>query len=173
MHFKVIAFTALLAASISSPIQATPITYGCDTPADSFSAIEQKVQTKSFLIKGNIQPIQFRKGKYAPLAQVYLVSADGQNRFAMKVIAEYKSKSAIVALDITRNGKDDEPFPIGTVNLSEKLNFQISVTDESKINFTIGGLEGSPEVSLGDQANLNIICSTGEFIFSDLEWNNE
>jgi len=91
----------------------------------------------------------------------------------MKLIAEYKSKSAIVALDITKNGKDDEPFPIGTVNLSEKLDFQISVTDGSKINFTIDGLDGSPEVSLGDKANLNIICSTGEFIFSDLEWNDK
>ena len=173
MCLKSLASVALLAASIALPVQATPITYGCDTPADSFSAIEQKVQTRSFIIKGNIEPIQFRKGKYAPLAQIYLESSDGQNRFAMKVISQHKAKAALVSLDITRDGKRDEPFPISMVNLSEKLNFQISVTDGSKINFTIDGLDGSPELSLGDQANMSIICSTGEFIFSDLVWTDQ
>jgi len=173
MCFKVFAFVTLLAASIGMPAQANPITYGCDTPANSFSAIEQNVQMRSFSIKGKIQPIQFRKGKYAPLAQIYLQSADGQNRFAMKITSQYKAKAALVSLDITKDGKRDKPFPIGTVNLSEKLNFQISVTDGSKINFTINGIDGSPELTLGDQAEMAIICSTGEFIFSDLEWTNQ
>jgi len=62
---------------------------------------------------------------------------------------------------------------LGSVKLSKKLNFELSVTDDSKVKFNIDGLEGSPALTLGNQANLNIVCSTGDFIFHDLEWNAE
>ncbi len=172
MNFKILAATILAAATVG-PVQSTPITYGCDTPADSFSAIEQSIETKAFTIGGNVQPIQFRKGKYAPLAQIYLESADEKTRFAMKIIAEHKAKAALVVLDITDNGQESEEFPIGAVKLSEKLPFRITVTDGSKVSWKIGELEGEPTLALGNKLKLNIICSTGEFVFSDLEWTSK
>lgn len=150
---------------------ATPITYGCDTPADRFSAIEQNVDLKNFSIKTSIKPVEFRKGKYSPLAQIFLESMDEKSRWALQVIApDYKSKKAMVLLNMTVDGKTDEPFLIGNVNLGEQLPVSVTVTEGSKINFKVGDIDGNPEMKLGDQAKLNIICSTGDFVFSDLEW---
>jgi hypothetical protein len=167
-------FGAFLLSTMSVPAFASPMSYGCDTPADRFSAIEQQVGLQSFAIKGSIQPNEFRKGKYAPLAQIYLESLDGKNRWAMKIIAlGPKDKAALVFLETEQSGKKSEPFPVGAVKLGEKLPFEISVTQGSNLKFKIDGLDGSPEVSLGERANLNIICSTGDFIFSDLEWSDK
>jgi hypothetical protein len=169
-----IATSFLLMLPLSAAAFADPITYGCDTPADHFSAIEQKVSLSSFSIKGSIQPNEFRKGKYSPLAQIYLQSPDEKYKWAMQVIAlEAKAKEAFVFLDMTDNGKDSEPFPIGMVKLGEKLSFDVSITDGTKIKFKIGDMDGNPELNLGTQATLNIICSTGDFVFSDLEWSDK
>jgi hypothetical protein len=164
----------MLIAVASNPAAASPMTYGCDTPADHFSAIEQSVSLENFSIKGAIQPNEFRKGKYSPLAQIYLQSPDEKYRWAMQVIApDAKAKGAFVFLEMTDNGKASDPFPIGAVKLGEKLSFDVSVTDGKNIKFKIGELEGTPSLSLGKQVQLNIICSTGDFIFSDLEWSEK
>ncbi|MBA4305962.1 MAG: hypothetical protein C0429_04430 [Sphingopyxis sp.] len=153
---------------------ATPITYGCDTPADRFSAIEQSVNLQNFSINARIQPNEFRKGEYSPLAQIYIASVDEKNIWALKVVApSHKAKSALVFLDMTVDGKTDEPFLIGNVDLGQQLPVSISVTDGAKISFKIGEMAGTPELALGGTANLKIICSTGDFVFSDLEWTSK
>lgn len=160
-----------LSCATMTAANATPITYGCDTPADRFSAIEQSVDLKNFSIKTYIQPNEFRKGKYSPLAQIYLESMDEKSRWAVQVIApDHRSKTALVYLNMTVDGKTDEPFLIGNVNIGQRLPIEISVTDGYKINFKIGEMDGNPELKLGNQAKMNIICSTGDFVFSDLEW---
>lgn len=170
---RLFAVAFILVTPLSAPAFSAPITYGCDTPADHFSAIEQKVGLKSFVIKGSIQPKEFRKGKYQPLAQIFLQSVDSKQRWAMQVMAlEAKAKEAYVVLDMTEDGKDLEPLPIGTVKLGEKLAFDVRVAD-GKLSFRIGDMVGQPELSLGEQADLNIICSTGDFVFSDLEWSEK
>jgi hypothetical protein len=166
--------TLFLMTTMTTSAIAAPITYGCDTPADHFSAIEQQVQLKSFSIKGSIQPNEFRKGKYAPMAQIYLQSPDEKYRWAMKVIAlDAKAKNAFVFLEMTENGKVSEPFPIGSVKLGEKLSFDVSVIEGKTIKFKIGDMDGNPELNLGSESALNIICSTGDFVFADLEWSEK
>jgi hypothetical protein len=163
-----------IVASANQSAHAKPMTYGCDTPADHFSAIEQKVSLADFSIQTKIQPNEFRKGEFSPLAQIYFQSTDEKNRWAVKVIAlGHKEKSALVMLDVTRDGKDKEWFPVGAVKLGEQLPISISITGGSKIKFNIGGLEGNPELNLGADATLNIICSTGDFVFSDLDWSEK
>jgi hypothetical protein len=171
---RVLTASLLLIPALPSAAVAAPMTYGCDTPADHFSAIEQQVSLTSFSIKGSVQPNEFRKGKFSPLAQIYLQSPDKKYRWALQVIAlEAKAKDAFVFLDMTDNGKDSEPFPIGTVKIGEKLPFDVSITDGTKIKFRIGNMEGNPDLNLGSQATLNIVCSTGDFVFSDLEWSDK
>jgi hypothetical protein len=160
-----------IAVGLAQSTHAKPIKYGCDTPADHFSAIEQNVSLQSFAIKGTIQPNEFRKGKYSPLAQIYLESSDEKYRWAMQVIAlDAKAKNAFVVLKMTENGKDSDPLPIGTVKLGEKLIFSANIIDGKSIRFKIGDIDGSPDLPLGLNAKLNIICSTGDFVFDELEW---
>jgi hypothetical protein len=168
-------FAGIIASCFfTTAASSAPMTYGCDTPADRYSAIEQNVELKSFFIKTNIQPNEFRKGKYAPLAQIFLESMDEKSRWALQVVApDHKSKTALVSLKMTVDGKTDEPFFVGHVNIGQRLPIAMSVTDGHKISFTIGELEGHPELKLGNQAKLNIICSTGDFVFSDLEWGSK
>ena len=164
----------LSAVLLTSGGNAKPMTYGCDTAADRFSALEQQVDLRTFTLSTQIQPNEFRKGEYAPLAQIYLESADEKNRWAVKLIAPgHKAKAALVFLERTENGKEEEPFPIGSVKLGEKLSISLKVTDGKKISFKIGDLDGNPEMNLGETASLAVICSTGDFIFSDLEWSEK
>ncbi|MBK8375276.1 hypothetical protein [Sphingorhabdus sp.] len=174
MYRNIVLAGLAIISIVNQPAMAAPITYGCDTPADRFSAIEQQVSLSSFSIKGAIQPNEFRKGKYSPLAQIFLDSADQKYRWAMKVIAlDSKAKDAFVFLEMTENGKESDPFLIGSVKIGAKLSFNISVTEGKIIKFRIGEMDGNPELNLGSQATLNIICSTGDFVFSDLEWSDK
>jgi hypothetical protein len=171
MRILCVLFGLISAASLVTPANATPMTYGCDTAADRFSAIEQTVDLRNFTLATKIQPNEFRKGKYSPLAQVYFESLDEKNRWALKVIAaDHKAKTALVLIEMTIEGKTDEPFLIGSVDIGKQLPLSISITEGSKIQFKIGELDGSPELKLGDQAKLNIVCSSGDFVFSDLDW---
>jgi hypothetical protein len=171
MLYKNMMVGLFMATMSLSPAWASPMTYGCDTPADHFSAIEQTVSLKNFTLTTKIQPNEFRKGKYSPLAQIYFESSDQKNKWALQVIApDYKSKAALVFLDMKEDGKDSEPFLIGSVEIGKQLPVNISVSEGSKIKFNIGEQDGTPELKLGDLAKMNIICSTGDFVFSDLEW---
>jgi hypothetical protein len=162
---------AMFSSVVVQPAVAAPMNYGCDTPADHFSAIDQKVSLKNFNFTAKIQPNEFRKGKYSPLAQVYFESVDEKTRWALQVAAlGPKDKAAIAMLVVTKNGKSEDPFPVGAVEIGKQLPFTISIVDGSKLNFNIDGLKGTPELNLGEQATLNIVCSTGDFIFSEMEW---
>ncbi len=174
MKARMIGLFALIATTVPGPLLAAPLTYGCDTPSDRFSAIEQDVQTENFFVRGRIKPLEFRESeRYAPLAQVYLRSMDGQNMFVIKLISRHDLDYALARLEITQDGTKLEPVNLGAVNLSDELTFEIFISGESEINFRIDDVEGSPTLDLGDSAELNIICSTGEFVFSDLDWGNE
>ncbi len=167
-------FGLIAAVSLVTSANASPMTYGCDTPADRFSGIEETVDLKNFSLTAKIQPNEFRKGKYAPLAQIYFESLDEKYRWALKVIAaDHKAKTAIAFLEMTVDGKTDEPFPVGIVDLGKQLSVSLTVTEGSKINFKINEMDGHPELKLGEKAKLNIICSSGDFIFSELEWGSK
>lgn len=168
-QFKMILALAGLGFA-SSAAQAAPMTFGCDVPPDRFSAIEQPISTQSFSFKTVLEPVEFRKGKYAPLAQVYITSADGKKHFGIKLIASGpKDKFAILNIDVVRNGEDADGMPLGVVNLSEKLPIEFTVTNGA-VTFKVGDQTGTPQVNFGNSAELNIICSTGEFVFHDMDW---
>ncbi len=162
---------AILSSCVAQPADAAPMTYGCDTPADRFSAIMADVGFTSFTIKGAVKPNEFRKGKYLPLAQILLDTADEQNSLAFKLVAMgARAKDATAILETRSKGKDAKPVALAIVKLGETLPFSIRIVNGSTADYRIGAAQGQIALSLPEKGVLNVICSTGDFEFTGLEW---
>jgi hypothetical protein len=164
---------ALATLLMAAPVQAAPITFLCNTPSDQYSHIEQNISTKSFEIKGSIQPLALKEGKYAAQAQILLESSDKKTALALQLTdSRKKGTGALAWVRVYKNGKQDEPILVGSAKISEKLIFSITITD-GRVHVRAGEIEASAIVTLSDQVKMRIICSTGTFQFSDLKWSSQ
>ncbi len=163
---------AILAASTAPAAQAAPMTYGCDTAAGRFSAIEVEVPSAGFVVSGTITPNEFRKDpRWGPTVYVRVDSADDQNGAQVRYSGDPKSKDGIITLSGMAAGAERKGDP-QLAMIGKPFDFTIQVVSASEVLVMAGGQRTKLPAALGAKAKLTIGCSTGDFVFSNLEWKN-
>jgi len=169
-------------AFLALPATAAPqgITYDCDTAANHFSELDLPTDGVPFTVSGNVQLNSLAASKeYAAVARVQIApsAAPGQPPavfagFALTALPVDPKKSpsgatAIQALSWSVNGKDDEILPQSIMAKPGTLQpFALSY-DGSKVLVTLG--TETKSFPLGaTKPVVRIVCSTGEFLFTDL-----
>ncbi len=148
------------------------MTYGCDTPAGRFSAIEVELPSAGFAVSGTITPNEFRKdAKWGPTVFVRIDSADNQNAAQVRYSGDPKAKNGIIVLSGMAAGAERNGDP-QLAMIGKPFDFTIQVVSASEVLVMAGGRKAMLPAALGDKAKLTIGCSTGDFVFSNLEWKN-
>lgn len=163
---------AIFAASAAPAVQAAPMTYGCDTAAGRFSAIEVNVPSAGFVVSGTITPNEYRKDpKWGPTVYVRIDSADDQNGAQVRFSGDPKAKDGIIVLSGIAAGAERKGDP-QLAMIGQPFDFRIQVVSASEVLVMAGGRKATLPAALGDKAKLTIGCSTGDFVFSNLDWKN-
>jgi len=162
-------FTALIG---SAPTYAGPMRFGCDTATGRFSPVTFPLTTSQLTFTGTIKPVLFRKDpKWLPTAFVR-VEDNNKQSITIRLTAENsKAEAADVKVEI-RNGDDKSSAAAGTVPLESVLPFSISYGENDDVAITVDGKKLSVPKRLGDKLTLSLICSTGDFIFEEIEWSS-
>lgn len=160
----------MMAVTVPIPAAAASITYGCDTAAGRFSAIELEVPSTGFEVSGSITPNEFRKDKtWAASAWVRIDAVDEQNAAEVRFTGVSPSKDGLITLSGKSEGSERKGDPqLGKI--AAPFAFSIKVVSPAEVLLMAGNQKAKLLVTMGDKVKLTIGCSTGDFVFSNLEW---
>jgi hypothetical protein len=149
--------------------QAAPLSYDCDTGAGRFSELKQVQPGPAYRISGRIAANELaRHERWAPGSNITIESADEQNRVSLRILAPMQKAPLDVVLEITKAGKT-ETQALGRVGLSQELAFVLAFAD-GRVRAEIGTMRGEAPLAIGAGASVSVVCSTGNFHFNDLRF---
>jgi hypothetical protein len=178
MKMKAAGLSLLL--TLAAPAGAAGITYDCDTAADHFSELALPAGPGGFSVSGNVKLNTLAASKkYVALAriQVAAASAPGQAPasyagFALSALPADPRKtpsgaSAVQMLSYNVAGKEDEILPLSMTEKPGSVQHFNLTYDGSSLSVTIGTQSKTFPLRVADPV-VRIVCSTGEFLFTDL-----
>ncbi|MEA3050696.1 MAG: hypothetical protein QOG84_2532 [Sphingomonadales bacterium] len=163
-----------------APAAAAGITWDCDTAADHFSELVLPAADPSFIVSGNVQlNVLAPSKKYVPVVRVQISSSSAPGTspqasagFSLTVVPADPKKTpsgapAIQMLSYTSSGKDDESLPLSLMTKPGTVQpFTLSY-DGSQVSVTLGNDVKILPLKVADPV-VRIVCSTGEFLFTNL-----
>lgn len=156
------------------------ITYDCDTAADHFSELVLPAPGTRFVVSGSVQLMTLARSKtYVPTARVRIGSSSAPGAsasvfagFSLTAMAADPKKTpsgaaAIQMLSYNINGKEDEALPLSLMTKPGTVQaFRLSY-DGSQVRVDLGNETKSFAVKTTDPV-VRIVCSTGEFLFTNV-----
>lgn len=175
-HFAI----GLAVLTASSPVLAEGITYDCDTAANHYSELVLPVTSDHFTVSGNVRMRAMAGSKdYVPLIDIQVSSSSSPGKspdafagFRLSALPIDKKKSptgasAIQALSWSMIGKDDEVLPSSLMTPPGTLQpFSLSY-DGGAVSIVLGDEKKQIRLDIS-QPVVRVICSTGEFLITDL-----
>ena len=156
------------------------IAYDCDTAADHFSELSLPAGGGPFKVTGKVQLNSLAvSSTFIPIARIQVVSAATPGHppkmfagFSISALPVDPKKmpsgeASIQMLSYNFNGKDDEILPLSLMTKPGTVqSFELSY-DLSKVSVNLGNEAKSFLLKDADPV-VRIVCSTGEFLFTDL-----
>ena len=174
IYRKLLAACALATAVTSVAAQAQTLEYDCDTQSEHYSVLKAVQSGPDYAASGSISLREiFAVKKYVTLGVFEFEPEDRSWRARLGLTALMAGKQPVImgTLDITRDGKQEEPRLLGDV-----LAYQKGKTYPIKL--TLGGNGGTAtlgehslpvDLKASGKVNVAVICSGGEFLFTDLQ----
>jgi hypothetical protein len=175
---KTLALVACACAIPGIAHAANAITYDCDTAAGHFSELVLPSPGSHFVVTGNIKVNNIAKDKkWAPIVRLRIGSApaapgaapSGYAGFELAAMAGKEVSMAaetVQAFSFDVSGKDEEIIPTSLQPAGTAEPFRLSF-DGSSVAIDVHGQSRSYPVA-ADPAVVQVICSTGEFLITDL-----
>jgi len=156
------------------------ITYDCDTAAEHFSELVLPASGLPFSVSGNVKLNSLAGSKkFAPVTRIQIVdpAAPGQPPsafagFSLSAVPFDPKKSptgeaSVQMLSYSVTGKDDEYLPMSVMTKPGTVQPFVLTYDGSNVVVTLGNEKKTLPLKAVQPA-LRIMCSTGEFLFTDL-----
>ncbi|MCW2391841.1 MULTISPECIES: hypothetical protein [unclassified Sphingobium] len=176
--------TPTVAIAQAPNAQTRGITYACDTAPGHFSELTFPVPEGSVTVSGKMKLLNIAKdSKWAPLARVHFMAASppGQSSgdqagfilkalLASKVGLKTRDRNAVVQYlqwDEFHGGQEVEHQLFGIAEDAPVYDFSLTFDGQSVVG-TIAGEETRIAFAVPDPV-VRIVCSTGEFLFTDLK----
>lgn len=170
---------ALLASGIAialtaSAAQAQKLEYDCDTQAEHYSVLKAVQDGPGYAAGGTISLREsFAVRQYATLGMLELEPEDKSWRARLGLTAVMVSKKLVImgTLELTRNGKAEEPQNLGNILDYERgkvYPIQLTLGPDGG-SATLAGNTVPVALKASGKVNVSVICSGGEFLFSDLK----
>lgn len=170
---NLMAAAAACALGFTGSAAAQKLEYDCDTQAEHYSVLKAVQDGPNYAAGGTISLREsFAVKKYVTLGMLEFEPADGSWRARLGISALMMGKERLVlgSLEITRNGKTEEPQLLGGV-----LDFEKGKTYPIRLSLgssggsaTLGSHTVPVDLKASGKVNVSIVCSGGEYLFTDL-----
>ena len=175
-QWAVVAAAAALTAGANAAER--PITYDCDTAAGHFSELVIPAPVVAFTVTGNVRVNAIAKDKnWAPNAKLLISPpptspGDNPTSHAGISVTALPGKSVSVAMDVVQylsfagTGQKDEIIAGSFKAPGNPQPFSLTYDGQSVVA-TVGG-ESRTYPLVTTEPVVRIVCSTGEFLFTDV-----
>jgi hypothetical protein len=176
------ALALVVAISVSGAAQTATrgITYDCDTAAGHFSELILPAPASSFSVTGNIRVLGIAKDKeWAPLARVRIGEAPTSpgstlSSYGGLMLTALPGKAVSMRADIVQMfsfdvaGRTDEEGIASTLQATGATQlFRLSF-DGRSVTVAVGSESRSVPLTVSEPV-VQVICSTGDFLITDLK----
>ena len=169
MRLTIMLCGALLMLGGAGGATAAPVDYDCDTAEGSFSQLSQRQAGPAYHVRGTITPLQWREHeRWMASAQVRLETRDRSRLLAVQVIRGQGAARAEFAVTVN-SGSGPHSTTLGDIALNETVPFDISLLATGDAVVQLGTERRVFHLDLGRDLQVNVICSTGEFLFGELD----
>jgi hypothetical protein len=151
--------------------RAAKLEYNCDTTPDHFSELKLTQPGPAYAMTGSMTARGLYRGKdFATIGSVNLAAADDSwsVRVALTGVAKTSDKILVGQLRVTRNGKTEE-VSFGAFNANAPVPFALTLDAAGNGRASLGGQTLPVPIKASGPVTASVICSTGEFLFTDLE----
>ena len=161
--------TAGLLLAAAEAALAAPMSYDSDTAAGSFSELSQVQDGPAYHVRGTITPLQWREHeRWLASGQVRLETGDGSRSIAVQVIRPRGAERASFAITVD-SGNRPITTTIGEVGLNEAVPFDVTLFPSGDAVVQFGTERRVYHLDLGRNLHVKVVCSTGEFLFGELD----
>ena len=151
---------------------AAPVDYDCDTPAGSFSELSQTQAGPAYQLRGSITPRQWRDDRrWASVGQIRLENGDRSRSIALKVVRQPRTAQAAIEVTL-QSGGEPRTETLGAVALNQAVPFELRLDPAGEGVVVMGGQRRAFHLDVGPNAKVQVICSTGEYLFSGFDFGN-
>jgi hypothetical protein len=166
--------------AIPAAARAAGITYDCDTAANHYSELSLPAGGAPFTVSGTVQLNAIAASKtYAPMARIQIASpaAPGQSPgafagFSLTALPgdakKTPSGAALQMLSYMSSGTKEEVVPLSTMTKPGTPQPFSLTYDGSKVVVALAGAETKSLALTAADPVVRIVCSTGEFLFTDV-----
>ncbi len=170
---RVFGVAALLAPLLMpAAALAAPFNYACDTPAGHYSEISQTQAGPAYSLRGSITPLQWLDDRrWASLGQVRLENGDRSRSIAVKVVRQPRTNQAAIEVTLQSDG-EPRTETLGAVGLNQAMAFELRLDASGEGVVVVGGQRRAFSLNLGPNAKVQVICSTGEYLFTGFDFGN-
>ena len=159
--------TAIAAWSYSAG--AAPILYDCDAAAGTYSNIDLTQSGPAYRVVGRVAGNYFRRhNDWHPVANVRLIAANKKNAVGIRVRRVHLNGPIEFVLQTWVDGRESLKV-LSTLRRDEPAPFSIEV-EGGITRVRAAGQELVVDPVIGSGATIQIACSTGRFVFEDLDW---
>jgi len=156
-----------LMLAAGSAAAAAPLTYDCDTNEGSFSELSQVQAGPAYHVRGTITPLRWAEDRrWAPSAQARL--ENGSRSIAVRIMRAPREPQATFSIEVT-DGGEPQTTVLGRVGLNEALPFDLSLAASGDAAVQVGTERRTFHLDLGPNAKASVVCSTGDFLFGELD----
>jgi hypothetical protein len=167
--FRSLALLITLAMGLSPEVaNAAPAKFDCDTAAGKYSEFNLPQLGPNYHLSGRLSAKEYRPDRdWFPVANVRFVSAD--RRIFGGIRLQIPAGSGRVELVVqSKTGEQPRDIGVAVLRKGDAAAFSLDVID-GKMTITVGG-QGFPGPDVGAGAAVNLTCSSGEFLFEDVDW---
>lgn len=150
---------------------ASPMKFDCDVPANRYSSVSEET-TGTLAISGTVALILAREGNYLPMAGSFLESSDGSRRVGFQLAASSANRTQFNIIFNINAGDGLKQYTVGQVDMKDPANFSLAISDAGKISLAIGDKSFDGGTLVLNGGKIMVLCSTGQFKFSDLNFGN-
>jgi hypothetical protein len=162
---------ALGLAMTGGEARAEKLEYDCDTTPDHFSELKLTQRGPAYAMTGSMTARGLYRGKdFATIGSVNLAAADDSwsVRIGLTGHAKTSDKLLVGQLRIIRNGKSEESN-FGVFNANAPVPFALTLAADGSGRALLGNQTLPVPIKASGPVTASIVCSTGEFLFTDLE----
>ncbi|MGB3739223.1 MAG: hypothetical protein WA948_07710 [Pontixanthobacter sp.] len=163
---------ALLGAvGMAASAQAAPLTFDCNAPSDTTSAIANAAQMPP-AISGTITPNRSRAGRALPMVGAQLTSPDGQSEVGFVLSLPTPDSLFMDVALVVRRGAQTDNRRVGQIDVRNPIPFRLFVDPSGNANIEIQGRgfnSGFVPIVTGSES---VFCSSGQFTITNLRFSD-
>jgi hypothetical protein len=163
---------ALMLAGATGTAAAQKLSFDCNAPAGKTSRLDQLGRSKDRAVTGSLTArASYDHPDALPSVQIRYARLDDRWWVQITLKGERNSGQLHGEVTVHLGSGEEESFGLGSITAGQPAEFYLGLDSYGNGTARLGGSEHVFDIQRsGETARASVVCSTGDFLFTDLDF---